>query len=69
MHPRTYILALAVVLSSLVATGVAHADRKQYRFVVDFRPASALHEFKPGDEASRDIPERTQLMELQGLSA
>lgn len=33
MQPRTYILALAVALSSLVATGVAHADKKQYRFV------------------------------------
>ena len=42
---------------------------KQYRFVVDFRPASAHHEIKPGGEASRDIPERTQLTELQSLSA
>ena len=33
MQTRTYILALAVAMSTIVATGVAHADKKQYRFV------------------------------------
>lgn len=33
MQTRSYILALAVAMSTLVATGVAHADKKQVRFV------------------------------------
>ena len=33
MQLRTYILALAVATSTVVAAGVAHADRKQVRFV------------------------------------